>query len=403
MERGKVIDSVNILDLRRATEASVKEYEAIRSVNLVVYSTETAQLLHRLPIGSVNATAEVSPDVKFELVMGPLQIGADHFKNLVQPLGLLVMGPITVAPDLRPEDLDSGLAAGMVMGSITVPEPLAAILQSKLQLVMGPVESYPLFEKMHTGALTLNATYLQKLNDKTELAVVGSLRCPEAIPSDLIRRKLGKLHVTGQVRCFQENAPDLQAVLTGTSGSVHAIPNGFKVIDDEIRLTRDLLLSISDRKLYFARTVVIDADIDGTLLSQKIEALVCQRTVICPQALQASLGRVCDLLNTKAAFYEGDLWLIDGETELRPSRFDYLDAKVSLVVTGVLKVDENIAPDVLASRIAIVHHYGVIECSPEQQAAIESRTGVSEGVFVGPQEASETSGHRLESANYLAL
>ena len=403
MERGKVIGSVNILDLREATEESVRAYESIGNVNLALYTSETAHLLHKLTIRSVNLAVEVPANVKAEFIMGPLDIGAEHFAGLTDPLGLLVMGPVTIAPDLKPEDLDRGIATGMVMGPITCPEPLVATLQSKIQLVMGPVRSYPVLEKVHMGSLALDEAYLKGLDDKTELVVVGSLRAAEELPSDVIRRKIAKLHVTGRTTCFDVNATDLRSVLTGTSGPIRTIPEGFKVIEKEIRLTRDLLTSITDRKLYFTRNAVIDADVDESLFAAKIEGLRSEKTVICPQPLQAALAKGCDLLDTKAVFYEGELWLIDGETELQPSRFDFLDGKATLIVTGVLNVHPDVAADVLASRLAKVHHYGVIECSPEQRAAIESRIGISDGVFEKPGDESGKPEYALGSANYLVL
>lgn len=404
MERGKVIGCVNILDVRKATEESVQEYESIGSVNMAVCSPETAHLLRKLKIGSINLAAEVSANVRFELIMGPLEIGADHFKNLTDPIGLLVMGPVTISPDLSPEDLDRGLSVTMVMGPVTVPEPLAGIVQSKAQLVMGPIKPYPLFEKMHRGRLTLDRAYLDALDPATELCVVGSVVAPEGIPEGLIRKKLAKLHVTGRTTCYEPSEAELRAALTRTSGNVRVIPPGFKVIDKEIRLSRDLLTSISDRKLYFTQSVVIEGDVDAGLFSKKIEGLACEQTILCPQTLQTALAEVCDLLDTNALFYEEELWLIDGKTELHPERFEYLEGKATLVVTGVLNVSPDVAPALLAARLAKVHLLGVIECSPEQQAAMESRIGTSEGVFErSDSEEKERSDGGMRSANYLAL
>jgi len=403
VERGKVIRNVNILDLRKATEESVSEYDAIRNVNLALYTSETARFLRKLAIGNLNSSIEVPPNTKVETVMGPLEIGSDHFANVTEPLGLLVMGPVTIAPDVKPEDLEHGLAVALVMGPVVVPEPLAGVFQSKAQLVMGPVSTYPILDKIHKGVLTLDRAYLDALDSGTGLAVVGSVTVPEGVPDGLIRKRLAKLHVTGKTTCFEPNAAELRAVLTGTSGHVRVIPRGFKVVDKEVKLTRDLLTSLSDRKLYFGRSLVIDADVDEILFSQKIDGLACAERITCPKPLQAALARVCDLLSTQAVFYEGELWLIDGKTDLHPSRFEYLDGKATLVVTGVLSVAPDLSPDVLAARLAKVHLYGVIECSLEQQAAIEARIGASDGVFQRPGKASEESESRIGNANYLAL
>jgi len=404
VERGKVIGNVNILDLRNATEESVKEYESIGNVNMAIYTPETAHLLHKLTLGNINTTAEVPSDVRVELIMGPLDIGTDHFANVAEPIGFLVMGPVTIAPDVPPEALERGLAVAMVMGPVTVPEPLAGIFQSKARLVMGPVTSYPVLEKMHRGRLTLDRAYLDALDPATELSVVGSVVAPEGIPEGLIRKKLAKLHVTGRTTCYEPSAAELRAALTGTSGNVRVIPPGFKVIDKEVRLTRDLLTSISDRKLYFTQSVVIEGDVDEGLFSKKIEGLVCEQTILCPRPLQTVLAKVCDLIDTNTLFYEEELWLIDGETELHPERFEYLDGKATLVVTGALNVSPDVAPALLAARLAKVHLLGVIECSPEQQAAMESRIGTSEGVFErsGSEEKGQTD-RGIQNANYLAL
>jgi hypothetical protein len=404
VERGKVIGTVNILDLRKATEESVREYESIGSANLVLYTSETAHLLHKLAIGSINTAAEVPAAVHVELIMGPLDIEADYFANLQEPIGFLLMGPLMIGPNVKPEELDRGLAVAMIMGPVTVPEPLAGILQSKAQLVMGPINPYPLLEKMYRGRLTLDRACLDALDPATELCVVGSVVAPEGIPEGLIRKKLAKLHVTGRTTCYEPSEAELRAALTGTSGNVRVIPPGFKVIDKEIRLSRDLLTSISDRKLYFTQSVVIEGDVDAGLFSKKIEGLACEQTILCPQTLQTALAEVCDLLDTNALFYEEELWLIDGKTELHPERFEYLEGKATLVVTGVLNVSPDVAPALLAARLAKVHLLGVIECSPEQQAAMESRIGTSEGVFErSDSEEKERTDGGMRSANYLAL
>jgi len=404
VERRKVIGNVNILDLRNATEESVKEYESIGNVNMAIYVPETAHLLHKLVIGNINTTAEVPSDMRVELIMGPLDIGADHFANVAEPLGFLVMGPVTIAPDVPPEALERGLAVAMVMGPVTVPEPLAGIFQSKARLVMGPVRSYPVLEKIHKGRLTLDRTYLESLDPASELVVVGSVTIPEGIPAGLIRKKLAVLHVTGRTTCFEPNEGEVRAVLTGTSGAIRVIPPGFKVIEKQVRITRDLLTSISDRRLFFTKSVEIDPDVDAALFTQKIDGLACEGTLIAPQSLREAVAKVCDLLNTSTLFYEGVLWRIAGEGELHPTRFEYLEGKATLYVSGVLQVDPSVAPSVLVERIAKVHLTGVIECSPEQQAALEARIGISDGVFeryvAEPDEKDERG---IGNANYLAL
>ncbi len=402
MEQRKVVGNVNILDLRNATEESIGEYASIGNANLVLYTSETAHLLSKLSIDNINMSFETPSNIKVQLIMGPLTIGKDHFAEATEPLGLLVMGPVTVAPDVPAGDLDRGLAVAVVMGPVACPEPLAGLVQSKARLVMGPVRPYPVLGKMHLGSLVLTEAYLKGLDDRSELGVVGSVAVPEPLPSELIRRKLAVLHVTGGTTCPERNAPDVQSILTGTSGPIHRIPDGFKPIDREIELTRELLGAISDRRLYFLRSVTIAADVDASLFSSKIEKMICRRTLLYPESLHAAVATTCDLLDTNATSYEGELWRIDGETELHPSRFDYLSGKATLVVNGVLSIAPEVRADLLASRIAKVHNHGVIRSTDEQRSALEARLGVADGVFTDFDEESGDA-FRLGNANYLTL
>ena len=402
MEQRKVIGNVNVLDLRTATEASIREIASIGNANFVLVTSETANLLRQLSIGNINLTHEAPANADVQLVMGPVEIGKDHFSSASGPLGLLVMGPLTVAPDATAEDLDRGLSVAMVMGPLTCPEHLAGVVQSKAPLVMGPIRAYPILAKMHTGMLKLDAAYLESLADRTELGVVGSVVVPEPLPTGLIERKLAKLHVTGAITCSESDASAFHAVLTGTSGPVREIPDGHKVIDREIELTRQLLESISDRKLYCARRVVISNDVDPTLFAAKVDSLVCKRGILYPQALQEAIGKVCDLLATQAIPYEGDLWLIDGETKLHPSRFDYLSGKATLVVDGDLTLEPDVRPETITTRIAKVHLTGIIRSTPEQRAALEALLGISDGIFEGLEEEPKDDA-RTANVNYLVL
>lgn len=403
MEHKKVIGNVNILDLRKATEASVADIEWIGNVNLLLYTPETAHLVHDLNIRNVNVPAEVTTDMQAELIMGPLSIGKDHFAGTKGPLGLLVMGPVTISPDLKADDLERGLGVAMVMGPVTVPEPLAGVIQSRIQLVMGPVESYPVLEKVHMGNLTIDRTYLESLEPGTELTVVGSASVQEGNPEGLFRKRIAKLHVTGRVTCFDSNVAEVGAALTGTSGPVRAVPSGFKVIAKETRLSRDMLASLVDRKLCFTRDLVIEPDVDETSFAQKIDGLACSGLLTSPRTLRPALAKICDLLNTETLFYEGELWEVHGATRLHPGRFDYLEGKATLVVTGDLEIDPDVTPEVLAERIDKVHLYGVIECSLEQQAALESRLGEAAGVFDRLRPEPEPPAWDIANANYLVL
>ena len=403
MEHGKVISSVNLLDLRKATEESIRAYDSIGSVNLAIVSSETRHLLHQLNIGSINGTAEVAADVEFEVILGPLHIGSDYFSESTHPVGLAVMGPVTIDPDVRPEDLRRGLAALVVMGQIRAPAPTAGVLQELTKMVMGPVKTYPLFETIRKGNLKIDQPFLDSIQPGAEITVVGSVSTEDGIPPGAIRKKISKLFVTGSVRCFEDQTADLGFVLARGSDSLVVVPKGHKIVRKSVRLDRALLESITDRKLYFLKTVEIAPEVDAALYARKIDGIGCRGLLIAPTALQAQVGKTCDLLNTRAFFYDGTLLRVSGESTLSPSRFDFVEGNLALMVTGVLQVDPSIQPALLAQRLDKIYLSGVIQCSPEQQVALESRMETMTGVFDRYIEEEEKASQDGISANYLVL
>ena len=86
-----------------------------------------------------------------------------------------------------------------------------------------------------------------------------------------------------------------------------------------------------------------------------------------------------DLLNTEALFYEGTLWLVDERARLTEARLGYIEGKVTLIVTGRLDVDPDVAPKALVDHLLAVHNLGLISGTADQIAALEFLLGASEG------------------------
>jgi hypothetical protein len=122
--------------------------------------------------------------------------------------------------------------------------------------------------------------------------------------------------------------------------------------------------------------------VDATLLDDRLEALVVKDMVICPEALKGVIARKCNMLETKVAFYEGELWLVEDEDTLLSFRFDYLEGEATLVVFGELTIAPDVDPKLLVERLVRVHNLGRICCTREQMAVLQARLGLREGRLV---------------------
>jgi hypothetical protein len=407
MEQKKIIHNLNILDLRNATEESVAEIGEIRNLNLLICSKETAHLVTRIKVGNLNSTVQVPADVK--QVMGQVIITRDYFKGQESTF-LFAMGQIIIEPDVVAEDLEAALDGLIVMGQFIYPEHLAGVIRAKAGQVTGQTVTYPPFARVKFDGLTLDEHYLRALNDDTELAVVDQLHVPQVLPNDLLEQKIKKLFVSGRITCHEENAQVIQARLVDGSGNVKTIPAGFELVKKPLVLDATLLSSLPAKKLYCSERVQIEGDVNSSALDKHLDSLISEDMVLCPAALKDMLVKKCDPLKNRVVFYEGELWLVDDERELKASRFDYLEGKATLVVTGEATLDSEIDPKVLADRLAKVHNLGLIRCTPEQMGAIEARLGMRDGDLKDstpseePEPDKEADGViHIRNANYLTL
>ncbi len=378
-QEGKSIGNVGVLDLRTATEDSVAEIKSIGNVGMVVTSPETAHLLPRLNAGNIGSTIEAPADAR--LLSGQVIINRNYFKDQPAPLHLVVTGQIVVEPEVQAADIEQGLGALYVSGQVFCPEHLSGAIQAKLRALQGQFQVYDGSLRLVLGDLVLDEHTLPVLEDGVQFAVVGQVRVPKVVDNELLARKLGKLHLIGGLLCHEENAQAILSRLEEKTGMAKKtiIPAGFELVGSSLVIDAANLGTLPGRRLYCTKKVQLGADVEAQALDQAIENLVAKDLLLYPKALEETLARKSELASTQAVPYEGELWQVEDVTQLPASRFEYLEGKATLVVLGVLTIDPEVEPKILAERLFKVHNKGVIKCTKAQLGAIQARLGLNKG------------------------
>ncbi len=379
---GKLIGNVGHLDLRNASEESVAEIRRIGNVGAIIYSQETAHLIPRLNIGNVGSTLSVPKDAK--IVTGEAKFDRNYPGALKEPLSLVVVGQLIVEPEVTVEDIENKVAQLFVVGQVICPQNLLSAINSKLAKMTGQIHAYGVNAHFHMGQLTLDAGYLQGLEDGAEIHVLGKVDAPQILDEALLKRKIGQLQVLGKIQCREENVATLRAALVAGAAQpkISFVPAGFNSIERRLDLDNTTLPALPGRQLYCTSLVVVAAEIDAEALDAALDALVVTRLLIAPASLKNVLVKKCNMLETKAIFYTGELWHIEDESELLSSRFDYLADKATLVVREHLHIAPDLEPKLLAERFDKIHNLAAISCTPAQMGAIQARLGLSEGELI---------------------
>jgi len=403
IEPGTVIGNANVLDIRETTAETLAGIARIGNVNILIHSRETASLIPKLNTGNINVSVEAPREA--QVVTGQVVINREYLAAQEQPPFLIVCGQVLVKPDVTVEDVKAGLAGLVVVGQILCPEPVLGAIQSKTTQLMGQSTSYPASGRLIMGSLTVDETFLKGLEDGSQLVVLGSLRLPEVLPNELIEQKIAQLHVNGGIRVHQANAELVQARLANGSRKMTIIPEGYTLVSKPLVLDDTMITALPSPNLYCLERVEVDRDASLDLLDERVQQLIAKDLLLCPVAMKGIMSRKCNMLETRAIFYEGELWLVDGSDQLSASRLEYLDGKATLVVTGALSVDQQLEPGVLADRLAKVHNMGAIKCTQQQKGAIQARLGTNEGIIGTSEEDDEPAeGTRhLGNVNHLVL
>ena len=403
-DQGVTYGNIGVLDIRAADGAALRGIRRIGNLGVLVYSPQSSALLSTLSVGNVGCTVEAPTHYKLE--MAPVRFDATALRNRSEPLGMIIMGPVTVDVDVSVEDIEQGIERLFIMGPVTCPDSLVAALRAKTEQQMGPVTSYPANARfVSVGSLKLDHDALAALEDHTALKV-RRLMVPEALSRDLLTLKIQWLSVSGRVLCYEDDAPLLRSLMPHPLGKFTLLPAGFKVIERALTIDSTFLRFSATTKLYVDGRIIVDPSVTAEEVDRYLQELRCAGMILAPASLRDSLAPKCDVERDQVLFYDGTLWMEEGSTELTTERFAYLDGVATLLVEGLVTIHEAVAPALLIERLAKVHNSGTIRCTPPQMGALQARMDRNEGALVDSTVAKEdrkTSRGRIGNIDYLAL
>lgn len=377
---GKALGNVGILDIREATEEALDGIGTIGNVGMILHSPATAGWISRLNAGNVGSTVQVP--IGASVLTGTETWGRTSMEG-EEPLHMVVVGALLLDPHVPREALEERLHSLTVVGEVSCPDHLAGVLRSKAREVTGQLRAYPWVEggRFFAEEVTLDDPFLEALEDGSHVVAIDGVSAPEVLDDELLRRKVSSLYIGGRLHCREESLAALRSRLHDRSPSPKTtiVPAGFEPVDGRLRLDQAALGSLPGRRLYCTGLVEFDSEVEAAPLEDALDALQTTRLLIAPAHLEGSLAARCDLLQTKAVFYEEELWHIEDKAELLPSRFEWLEGKATLLVRGDLRIAADIDPQVLADRLHKVHNLGRIVCTPEQIGALQARLGLDEG------------------------
>lgn len=401
---GQRIGNVGVLNLLNATEESVREYERIDNVGAVLYRAGNSHLLSLLNIGNVGAAIELPEG--FVYYNGTLEMDAAYFDSLEGEIRQLINGSVIIGKDVQPEQLEGKQLDFIVNGEIYAPSRLLGVVNRIFAKGSRKIKGYtgapPQFLE---GSVVLSNAFLQAAEEPMYLVMNGVFNIPREVDMELFDESIHNLDVNGVLTIHEEYEAFVYKKMTALpNGVMVVIPNGYDVLKKKVKFNSRSIRSFQEKKLWTKKPVIFEKDISREMFEKAIGKIDSKSYIVCSEELEDLLYERLDRLETEVLSYEHHYVLIEGDQEWSNDQFLAMDHPVNLIVEGILVLKDDVAEEVLRTKVAAIDLLGEIQVADKKvKGALQSKLRVNEGRIIEQGQAEEKARTGLQNIGELAL
>jgi len=145
----------------------------------------------------------------------------------------------------------------------------------------------------------------------------------------------------------------------------------------------------SPRFLLVMGKMLIEPDATPELIDAKLDGMVIMGKLICPESIAGLMQSKAKLLMGSTATYPEDSVLVASSLDLDDGFLNTLEDGSQLVVTGSLRVLDDVTSELIGRKIRVLHAHGSILCRQEHALAVKAKLVGSRNMTLIP------AGHRL--------
>jgi len=204
--------------------------------------------------------------------------------------------------------------------------------------------------------------------------------------------KIGVIKNANVILVSPETAGFLTGIPAKNINTVAEIPADAKIQTciSHVTINASYLSSTSaPRFLLVMGHVIVEPDATLELIDAKLEGMVIMGKLICPETVTGLLQSKAKLLMGSTTTYPEDAVLVANSLVMDDAFLNTLDNGSQLVVTGSLRVVDDITSELIEQKIRGLHAHGNILCRQEHALAIKAKLVGSRSMTVIP------AGHRL--------
>jgi hypothetical protein len=295
----------------------------------------------------------------------------------------MITGQIFVMPDVDKAGIERNLQGLIVTGQVYAPKSLMAAVQTKIISLTGQSLPYLDNAKVIHATLNLDNAFLNSLEPNTRLVVIGKVRMLDEIDPALFEDRIDLIQVLGKVILKEEYTETFLRRLAELSHpKIEIVPAGCEYIESSIELDTAALYVLKTKKISATEFILFKEDVTAEILKKQLSAISTKSHVICTSALRPAVLGLLNNPSTPILTYTGKLLIVDGDYELTDAELEFLDGKLTFIVTGSLTIEADISPERLLEKVESIDNFGEITGGARQLGAIKNRLRASKGELI---------------------
>jgi hypothetical protein len=325
LKKSTIIRNAGVIDLRDATEESVSNIKSIQNVGALLLTKKTAHLAAKMSIGNVGSSIEVPESLEFNQHTGLINFSHSNLLENNEPTNYLIIGSLTFEKDVTAEDINKAIGKMVVIGDITCPKGLTAIIQQKLISLTGLITETNENEKVVKGMQEINNAFLKGLEKPVTLSLIGKANMVSDIDEDLFCEKILGIKLIGKINVSEKNVSLLnRRIADQITGKINIIPEGYAFIQDSLTINSHNIKKFTDAKIFSSNQIEFSPEVTPEMLEKHIKSIITtDKMIISNEKLQPILSEICDNPAQKILTYSDRLVIVKDEYLLTSSELEY--------------------------------------------------------------------------------
>lgn len=381
----KIFRNIGLLDLRKATEETLKEIGKIESIGMLVYSEKQMAAISHIKQVNVGLAMPLPEGVEFVVQNGKYDLTRTILQSLPSQVVVMVNGKVTVDPIGDTALLDK-IYRMTVNGKLVIQEGDYAALAPRIQ-INGVSMVYSADETFVEGTFELNDVNLYGLAEGSQL-FVDTISALEAFDEGLFDETIKSIRVSRYLVASQHVIRKLARKISNyLEIEKYIVPDGFAYYES-LKLDDMQLEQLKSDQLFIRSSLDILCSADA--LKQKVKQIIA-REVSVSQAVYSEIKGILEQVSQVKIL---DPSAVKNMSHLVLSDYYFKDiASLKMTNYGKLEIDASVSVELLDEKLARLDNYGVVTCPEHLYSKVMQRTKSNFGkiIAVVPEDSAGAS------------